>query len=293
MRKNDKQDKQPSVMDTVRALEAQREQQAAQAKELARKAEEEKQKAYEEQLRQERLELIRLKQGVIAESETIHEEREAVKKYTIWQKLGNFFYHNKWWMGMAAFFVFIGGYLTVQTLTTVKPDMIVLLLVHDDYFNAACSGNICALFEQYIGDENGDGRVNVEVYYIPASEVTADRDGYTGDSTKLFAEFQTGEAVLVISDAGADAFIVPDNNLMDLEDSLGQYEQTDGIRFYLADTGFAEAVGWEEPLDEDVYIGVRKVKKTMDSEEKMQAVFDISFPALEQLAAQFGTPAEE
>ncbi len=42
-----------------------------------------------------------------------------------------------------------------------------------------------------------------------------------------------------------------------------------------------------------MYIGIRKVKKTMDSEEKMQEVFDISFPALEQLAAQFGTPAEK
>ncbi len=249
MSKKDKRGRQPGLLDAARALEEQRAQEAAQAKELARRAEEEKQKAYEEQLRQERLELLRLKQGVIDESETIHEEKEAPKKYTIWQKISNFFYHNKWWMGMAAFFVFVGGYLTYQTLTTVHPDMIVLLLVHDDYFNAACSDNICALFEQYIGDENGDGRVDVDVYYIPASEATAERSGYTGDSTKLFAEFQTGEAVLVISDAGADAFIVPDNNLLDLEDSLGQYAQTDAQRFYLADTGFAEAVGWDEPLD--------------------------------------------
>lgn len=287
-----KKDKQNGILGNVRKIEEQREQQAARARELARKAEEEKKKAYEEQLRQERLELIRLKQGVIDESETIHEEKEVPKKYTVWQKIGNFIYHNKWWMGMAAFFVFVGGYLTVQTLTTVRPDMIVLLLVHDDYFNAACSDNICTLFEQYIQDENGDGKVDVDVYYIPASEETADRSGYTGDSTKLFTEFQTGEAVLVISDEGADAFIVPDNNLMDLEDGLGQYTQTEAMRFYLSDTGFAEAVGWDEPLDEDVYIGIRKVKKTMDSEKKMQEVFDISYPALEQLAAQFGTPEE-
>lgn len=246
---------------------------------------------YEEKLHQEHLELIRLKQGIIKESDTIFEEAKEEKKYTIWQKIRNFLYHNKWWMGIAGFFVFVAGYLIYQTVTMEKPDMIILLVAHDDYFHAASSENICKLFEQYIDDENGDGKVNVDVYYIPASQQTAERSGYTGDSTKLFAEFQTGEAVLVISDEEADAFIVPDSTLMDLEDSLGMYAQTEGVRFRLADTEFANAVGWtDEPLDKDFYIGIRKVRKTMDSEEMMQKVFDISFPALQKFAADFGTP---
>lgn len=282
-------EKQPSILDAAKKIEEERAAQEAQARENARKAEEEKRKAYEAKLREERLELMRLKQGVIEESETIHEEHEEKKKYTVSQKISNFFYHNKWWMGMAGFFVFVAGYLTWQMVTAVHPDMIVLLVAHDDYFNAACSENIGTLFEQYIEDVNGDGKVTVDVYYIPASEETAERSGYTGDSTKLFAEFQTGEAVLVISDADADAFIVPENNLVDLEEWFGDYAQTEDERFYLSDTDFAEAVGWEEKLDEDLYIGIRQVKKTMDSEEKMQEVYDISFPALVRFVEQFGT----
>ena len=282
--------KRESVMDIARQMEEQARAQEQEAQRLVREREEQERQAYEEKLREERLELLRLKQGVIGESETIHEEQEEKRRYTLWERIGNFFYHNKWWLGIASFFVFVTGFLVWQTVTTVKTDMIVLLLVHDDYFNAACNEQIGTLFEQYIGDENGDGKVTVDVYYIPASDETAERSGYTGDATKLFAEFQIGEAVLVISDDGADQFIVPEHTLTDLEPSLGQYAQTDGVRFRLSDTEFAQAIGWEEPLDEDIYLGIRSVRETMDSEEKMQKVYDISFPALEKFAEEFGTP---
>jgi ribonuclease BN (tRNA processing enzyme) len=148
------------------------------------------------------------------------------------------------------------------------------------------------LFEQYIEDENGDGEISVDVYYIPASEEAAIQSGYTGDSTKLFAEFQVGQSLLVISDTDADAFIVPDSTLDDLEPKLGMYEQTEGFRFYLHDTDFAEAVGWEEPLDEDIYIGIRKVKDSFSFKEEMQKNYEIAFPALQKFAEEFGTVAE-
>ena len=122
----------------------------------------------------------------------------------------------------------------------------------------------------------------------PASAETAERDGYTGDQTKLFAEFQIGEAVLVISDDGADEFIVPDSTLDDLEQYFSEYQETEGVRFMLKDTDFANRLEWDEPFDDDIYIGIRKVRKTMDSEEKMQEVYDISLPALEQFVQEFG-----
>jgi hypothetical protein len=285
--------KEYSALAAARELEAQKNREEAQAVALARHKEEEQRAAYEKQLHDEHIELVRLKQGVIDESETLHEEQEEKKKYTIWQKISNFFYHNKWWMGIAAFFVATGGYLVYQTVTAVQPDMIVLLLVDDDYFYAACAPQIGELFEQYIEDENGDGKVVVDVYYIPASSATDDASGYTGDTEKLVTEFQTGEAVLVISDEEADQFIVPDSTLVDLEPYFGDYTQTEDMRFYLADTDFANEIGWtEEALDDDIYIGIRQVRKTLDSEEKMQQTYDISFPALEQFVAQFGTLKE-
>ncbi len=244
--------------------------------------------AYEEQLKEDKKELLKLKQGVIAESSTIYEQHEEKKQYTFSEKISNFIYHNKWWLGFAVFFAAMFGFLTWQVVTTVKPDMIILLLVHDDFFNAACSSGIEELFEQYIDDVNGDGKVSVDVYYIPASQETAERDGYTGDQTKLFAEFQIGEAVLVISDDGADEFIVPEHTLDDLEQYFSDYQETEGVRFMLKDTEFADRLEWDEPFDDDIYIGIRKVKKTMDSEATMQKVYDVSLPALEKFVQEFG-----
>ncbi|MBQ4464939.1 MAG: hypothetical protein II916_03125 [Oscillospiraceae bacterium] len=285
-----KKPKEKSVLQIAKEMEAQQARIAEEQQELLRQKREEERKAYEEQLRQDRLELIRLKQGVIGESETIHEVHEEKPHYTVGQRIGNFFYHNKWWLGIAAFFAFTIGFIAYQTITTVKPDMIVLLLVHDDLLNAECNQQIGDLFAQYIGDENGDGKVVCDVYYIPASDETAERSGYTGDSTKLFAEFQTGEACIVISDEGADQFIVPDHTLVDLEEDFGDYEQTDGVRFYLRDTDFAKDIEWYEgDLDKDIYIGIRSVRQTLDSEEKMQETYDISYPALRKFIEAYGT----
>ena len=286
----EKKPKEKNVFQIAQEMEEQQAKIAAQQAELAARKEEEERIAYEEQLRQERLELLRLKQGVIDESETIHEEHEEQRNYTLGERISNFFYHNKWWLGLAAFGVFFVSFTVWQVVTTVHPDMIVLLLVHDDYFNANCNEKISEVFEQYIDDVNGDGKVVCDVYYIPASGDTEDRSGYTGDTTKLFAEFQIAEACIVISDEGADAYIVPDRTLYDLEADAGQYTQTDQMRFYLSDTDFAKDLGWGETLDKDIYIGIRSVRKTMDSEEEMQETFDISYPALQKFMAHYGTP---
>lgn len=283
--------KQDGVLDAYRNMEEQQRKMQEEQDARRREQEEQERKAYEEQLRQERLELIRLKQGVITESETIHEEHETPPKYTIWQKISNFFYHNKWWMGIAAFFVFLTGFLVWQVVTTVHADMIVLLLVDDDLLNATSNAQISEVFEQYIDDVNGDGKVVVDVYYIPASDESADKSGYTGDSTKLFAEFQIAEACIVISDERADQFIVPDHTLYNLEEDFGEYAQTEEMRFYLADTDFAKDIGWtEQPLGKDVYIGIRSVRETLESEAKMQKTFDISYPVLGKFIAHYGTP---
>ena len=288
----DKQKKEKSVAQVMQDMQAQQQELEAQQRELLRQKQEEERKAYEEQLRQEKLELMRLKQGIIEESETIHEEHPQERKLSFKEKISNFFYHNKWWMGIGSVMLALVVILTWQIVTMVHPDMIILLLSDNDIFYSATYENIQNLFTRYIEDVNGDGKTVVEVYYIPASEQTAERSGFTGESEKLFAEFQTGEAVLVISDDGADTMIVPEHTLVNLEDDFGDYQETDEWRFRLSDTKFAEAVGWDEPIDDDIYIGIRSVRQTIDSIEKMQEVFDVSYPALKQFIEQFGTAKE-
>lgn len=289
MSENNEKNKEKSILDIAREMELLRQEEEEKSRELARQAEEERRIAYEKQLREERLELMRMKQGVIEESETIREEQEEKKKYTIGQKISNFIYHNKWWMGICGFLAVVIGFLVYQTVTMVRPDLIVMLISYDSNFNVTCSENISTLFEQYIEDENGDGKITVDVYYIPTSDDVETVNAFSGDTQKLFAEFQMGESLLVISDSAADKFIVPDSTLEDLEPFFGQYEQTEAMRFYLSDTEFAKTVGWDEKLDEDIYIGIRKVKDTFDFKEKMQKNYDIAFPALEKFIEQFGT----
>lgn len=277
-----------SVFQIAQEMEQQELEQQRQAQELIQKQKEQQRLAYEEQLRQEKLELIRLKQGVIEESETIHEEHEAPKKYNIFQKISNFFYANKWWLGLGGFFAALAGFLIWQVVTTVHPDMIILLVSHNDLFYASCSEGISAIFEQYIDDVNQDGEVVVDVYYMPSSATTMERDGYMGDNAKLAAEFQIGEAVLVISDYDADEFIVPEHTLVNLEEYFGDYEETEDMRFMLSGTKFADVLEYDEPFDDDIYIGIRQVRETMDSIEEMQEVYDIAFPALEQFVQEYG-----
>ncbi len=289
----EKTSKEKSLFEVAREIEQQQKEelarQEAEQRERARLAEEQERIAYEKRLREERLELIRLKQGVITESDTIHEEIPVEKHYTIWQRLSNFFYHNKWWMGFACFFVAVGVYLTYQFITTERADAVLMLLVDDATFDAWCSEEISTLLSEYVEDANGDGKNIVDVYYIPTSESATENSAYTGNRTKLFAEFQLGDSLLVISNAEADETIEAEDTLYDLEEEFGAYVEVEGCRFYLSGTTFAEVVGWDEELDDDIYIGIRAVKETFDDVEEMQENFDVAIKVLRAFIEEFGT----
>ncbi len=288
---SEKKEKPKSVFQVARELEEQQRQdtQAAEAKALALAEEKKEQEriAYEKRIREERIELMRLKQGLIDESETIREETGETRKYSFWERTKNYFYHNKWWLWIAAFFVFVGGFLVVQQVTTVRPDMVVLLISDDADFATMCSKEIADLFEQYIGDENGDGKTLVEVYYIPASENESAMNAYSGNSTKLFAEFQIGQSLLVISDDEADEFIQASQNLVNLEEFYPDNPLVQEHRFLLSETDFARDVDWPYAMDADIYIGIRRVKQTFDDAKEMQENFDIAFPVLQKFIAAY------
>ena len=129
---DEKLDIKKSVFQVNRELQKQRQEELeAQQAELERQYaqhEKEKREAYERKLQDERIELMRMKQGLIEESETIHEEKEEEIKLTFGKKISNFFYHNKWWLGLAVFFVALGSYLAYDLITKPRPDMIILML---------------------------------------------------------------------------------------------------------------------------------------------------------------------
>lgn len=284
-----KKEKPKSFLETVREIdekERRREEEIeAKRQKILEERKQKQQEAYDKKIRDERIELMRLKQGVISESETIHEEQEEKKKLSVWKKIGNFFYHSKWWLIIAVFLAATFGYMAVDYCTAVHPDLIVMLLTDDPTLQTT-NNYISDYFEQFTEDYNGDGKVRVDVYPIPVDDNIQTADYYTGNMTKLSSQFQMADAVMVISDAVADEVILADETLVSLEEMFPDNKNVRGKGFYLRNTDFMDKVGYTGiVLDRDIYIGLRKPVKTFDSLEEMQESYDKALEVLERVMA--------
>lgn len=276
------------MFDTIREVEEKERREAeerlrAQHKEQAQQAYEAREQ-YAEHLEADKRELIRLKQGLTSENDTIVEQTVEKPHYTVRQKLSNFFYHNKWRMGLIGFFVIVAGFLLADYLTKPRPDLVVLLLVKDDALNEQ-SEALCTYVEQFLEDTNDNGKVEADVYYIPVSLAVENEqmDYYEAISSKLTATFQTDNALIVIAEDGIAENIQPEETLVNLE---ALYPDNPAIRdygLYLEDTAFAEKIGVSTDLSH-VYLGIRRPQKLMGcTQAEMQEVYDEQMPVLEQI----------
>lgn len=254
-----------SFMDVYREVNAKEH-----AEELKREAELEAQRAererrqresYEAKLRQERLELLKLKQGVIAEEEIVY-EKEPEKHYTIWQKIGNFFYHNKMYIILGTLLAALAAFLIYDYVSSVRPDAVVMIIASDGEFNFITE-DISNLLEQYCADNNGDGKVSVRVSYLPAApdENSASMYYQQADQTKLMAEFQGTEAIMIIGDYEAcEVLNITEGVLADLSEYFPDDENVTELGYMLSGTDFAKDIGYEG-LADNVFLGFRQPKK--------------------------------
>lgn len=289
-KKNDNDDEKldikKSVFQSAREIQAQRnaelEQQELEIQKQIELRKRQQQEEYDRKIQQDRLELIRLKQGVIEESETIHEEAPVEIKLSLWKKITNFFYHNKWWLFLAIFFVALASYLTYTYIMRPNPDMIVLVLCDNEYI-----GN-SAQFEDYIEtfaeDFNGNGEIKVSTYYIPYSD-NSYANYQTGNETKLTTEMQSAEAVIIVGGSNINPVLDPENTLVNLSEIYPDNVQVRSYGFFLKNTEFAERIGIpEEEVTGDLYIGIRKPRNLLYSDmEEMQKTYDRDFPILEKI----------
>lgn len=268
-----------SLIETMReidAKEAQREQEAEERRQAIIAAQEKREKEeYSKKIRQERIELMRLKQGVIEESEIIREEKEEKKRLSLWGKIRNFLYHSKWWLGITVFIVGIFAFLIVDYVTQVEPDIIVMVLTDDaDIQNR--TPEIEAYFTQFTEDENGDDKIKVDIYPIPVNDNFESSDFYTGSVTKLSTQFQMADAIFVLTDAKANQYIAPDETLADLETLYPGHKNIREEGYYLRHTDFATKIGYPGNVDRDLSIGLRKPTQTYDSLEEMEENYAIA-----------------
>lgn len=286
--KKKKKEKGKSFLETVREIDAKEAQQEAEREEKQRQLLEEREarekEEYAKKIQQDRIELIRMKQGVIQESDRIYEEKEEKPKLSVWKKITNFFYHSKWWLGIAAFLAAVFVYLIVDYVTKVRPDLIIMVLTDNSDVQSR-SRELEAYFTQFVDDENGDGKKKVDMYCIPVTDNIGQMDYYTGDATTLSVQFQLADAIMVLTDTKANEYILSDETLADLEHLYPDDEHIRGKGYYLRYTDFATKIGYMDKVDRDLSIGLRKPTKTYDSIEEMQENYEIAVKVLERIMA--------
>lgn len=275
-----------SVFQVNRELQKQRqkelEEKQAELERQHAQREKEKRESYEKKLLEEKKELMRLKQGITEESEIIHEEAEEAPKQTLIQKIKSFFYLNKWWLGLGAFFTFLAVFLVYDFATKPRPDMVILMICD----NGAVGNSVYLeeYFENFAEDSNGNGKVMVSVYYIAYTD-----DEYTnymnGTTNKLTTYLANADSVMIIGDKRLSQILDPQDSLVDLSELYPDNPNITDYYFYLKDTDFAKHIGVSpNAVTEDMFFALRKPQGLMNaSEESMQKTYDKDLPVFERI----------
>lgn len=224
----------------------------------------------------EKRELLKLKQGIIDDSEIIqkdvHEESEKPKGIK-W--LENFMYRNKFYVLFGAFLIIAGVIMTYQLLNREASDMTVLLVTSDVEKTPGIYQKVKDIetgLEQYCPDYDGNGNVHVDVYFIDLTK-TADMNFVNSNSAKFYGEIERGVAELFICDNGI--FAVGDeseeaaNNFNGMFLDIGKITEDskyDGMKTVrLKDTPLAKDAKWESSCPEALGICVRQEEPGMIS----------------------------
>lgn len=259
-----------SVLENMRRINEKQRQEELEAeaereKERAEKERRERER-YEKKLERDRIELMKLKQGIISDEDIPH-EAEPVKEYTVWEKIGNFFYHNKMPLIVGAVLVLLAVFLIRDVVTNKRPDVAIMIMASDSELDFR-TGDIEKLLEPYCEDFNGDGEVYVRVSYLPAVYSDDNLDAYFNQSaqTKLMAEFQSGDSIIVIADAETSHAVGIDNVsengnpvdpiLVDMRTIYPDDKNCTELGYMLSGTSFAEDIKYTA-MSDSLFIGFR------------------------------------
>lgn len=269
-----KKEKEKSFMDTVREIDQkEREEQEAKELELEKEREERdkaRKKAYEEKLRREKIELIKLKEGEITKSDIIP-EKEPEKHYSVWQKIGNFFYHEKIYIIIVAFTILFIAFIVYSIVTTDHPDMTILYLDNDYGMQYLCE-DAGKIFSPYVDDVNGDGEKIVSMYFVPeelSDDSASSMQLNQSYRTQIVAEFQSGDVIMVIGTERVyeEMGLLEDNLLEDMTKRYPDDENATTFGYKLSGTTFKEQLGYEG-LHDDLYISFRTPQKLIGTSYK-------------------------
>lgn len=195
---------------------------------MSKKEEERARKA-----REDYVELLKMKQGLIEESELIPETGYTeIPELHGWAKFANFVYHNKVFILIGVFFAVIATVLTVQLVTRKVYDLYVLVIStsgsselvwrYDDLEEA---------LTMYCPDFDNNGYVKVGVNFIDLSDINGTTEYSAAQTMKFSSEMYMGESQLYIGDEGFWKYLYGSDDALDVQifEDLSEYFPKDEI----------------------------------------------------------------
>lgn len=203
-------------------------------------------------------ELLKLKQGLIEESELIHEEKIEYEKPKGFKKVVNFFYHYKWHVVVVVFFAVVIGFMVYDLVKKEDGDIRVLLVTKDKQISNEITYKVKDIelaLEKYCPDFDDSGYVHVEVYNIDLCP-NGQSEYELSQVSKVMSELMLGEAQMFIVDSAAFESITSGNEstFVELSELYPDCEQVDGIYYQIKGSGLATMAKYEEACPEDLYI---------------------------------------
>lgn len=226
-------------------------------------------KAYNDDKR----ELLKLKQGLIEESETIREEKNGYGDKGVYEvvgvknKISNFFYHYKWHVIVSVFIAVVASFLIITTVTKERGDIRVLAFskVSETTDSVTFKTKDFELaFEQFSKDYDDNGYIHTEFYFMNMRE-NQDYNYYFANQTKLFSEIATGTAQIYMSDREMLTEVIGEQTESEAYVNLSELYPdepniVDKYYFKVKGSSLAEAAMYVEGCPEDMYIAIRNEK---------------------------------
>lgn len=248
---------------------------------------EQERRDYEKQLDSEKIELVKLKSGVIDESDIIKEEAPEVIKLSKKEWLKNFWWHNKIIIILVVFAIAVVSYITYDSLSRVKPDIKVMMTVNNGLVNR--TEEVADYFERFCPDINGDGEVNVQILSAPLTEDTDDYVQIQQYQEVYLANMQTGEIIFILTDDKTDADIYSDNEsdnlLSDVSADFADNEFVTNKGLSLKGSYIEDVFKYHTNYPQNIYLGMRAPIKTLkDSKDDMQKNYDKAYEIFKAMA---------
>ena len=264
-------------IDFERELRQQEQEEAALREKLEserREAEEKQRSEYEKTLQDRKIELMKLRQGVIESSDIVKEERSEEVKLTLGQRISGAWYRSKWLIIFVIVLIAAFSYIIFDTVTAEHPDYTVLVVSANSslYYRTV---ELEEFFESFCDDINGDGEVNVMIYNI--STDYSDPNTATASQAQLMSQLQSGENVLLISDHKTDFELIDFSEIYPDDDGITELGLLLNCQFT------RDALKWEA-MPDDIYLAVRSPARLLSTaQEDMQKRVDQAMPVFERI----------